>query len=183
MSTAGPSIRDVRVDDAQQIAAIYDFHAKHGTASFETEGPSVQATVAKIKAITRKAWPFLVAEMDGEVVGYAYATQFRDRPAYAFCCENSIYVDVAMRGRGIGRALLEALCARAERFGFRQMLAVIGGGEEASVRVHASCGFQHAGRMKAVGWKKGRWLDTVYMQRALGAGSAQPGRQCRHSAG
>jgi phosphinothricin acetyltransferase len=174
MDSAGVRIRDVRAADAPRIAAIYDFHARHGTASFETEGPSVVETAAKIERITSKTWPFLIAEIDGDVVGYAYVTQFRDRPAYAFSCENSIYVDAEQCGRGLGRALLEALCARAEAFGFRQILAVIGGGEEASVRVHASCGFRHAGRMEAVGWKNGRWLDTVYMQRPLGTGSAQP---------
>jgi phosphinothricin acetyltransferase len=170
-------IRNVALRDADRVAAIYDFHARNGTASFETEGLTTAETRAKIHRIVDKGWPFLVAEMDGAVVGYAYATQFRDRPAYAFACENSIYVDVEQRGRGVGKALLEVLCAQAETFGFRQMLAVIGGGEEASVRVHASCAFEHAGRMKAVGWKKGRWLDTVYMQKALGFGSSEPAPQ------
>ena len=167
-------IRNVTVADASCIAAIYDFHARHGTASFETEGPSSEETAAKVERITGKEWPFLVAELDSQVVGYAYVTQFRDRPAYAFSCENSIYVDAELRGRGVGKALLQELCTRAEAYGFRQMLAVIGDGEEASVRVHAACDFTLAGRMTAVGWKKGRWLDTVYMQRTLGPGATEP---------
>src|SRR5688572_28299214 len=130
-------VRDATFADAFRIAAIYDFHARHGTASFETEGPSVIETEAKIRLISDARWPFLVAEAAGTVVGYAYVTQFRNRPAYAFACENSIYVDAEARGQGVGKALLTALLQRAERFGFRQMLAVIGGGEEASVRVHA----------------------------------------------
>lgn len=174
MSATSPKIRDLKIADAPRIAAIYDFHARHGTASFETEGPSVGETAAKIEWITGRGWPFLVAELDRRVVGYAYVTQFRDRPAYAFSSENSIYVEAELRGRGVGRALLNELCTRAEACGFRQMLAVIGGGEEASVRVHAGCGFNHSGRMVSVGWKKGRWLDAVYMQKALGLGATEP---------
>jgi phosphinothricin acetyltransferase len=174
MAVCDPLVRDVRLADAGPIASIYDFHAHTGTASFDAEGPSVPETEAKIARIVDRGWPFLVAEVEGEVVAYAYATQFRDRPAYAFTCENSIYVAPGMCGRGLGKALLAALLKQAEACGFRQMLAVIGGGEEASVRIHLSCGFEHAGRMRAVGWKKGRWLDTVYMQKPLGPGSSQP---------
>lgn len=167
-------IRDVALRDAPQIAAIYDHHARYGTASFELQGPSIGETEAKILRIGSACWPFLVAEIDGRVAGYAYVTQFRDRPAYAHTCENSIYVHPGLHGRGVGKALLATLCERCQEFGFRQMLAVIGGGEDASVRLHASCGFEHAGRMKCVGWKMGRWLDTIYMQKALGPGSSEP---------
>ena len=111
-----------------------------------------------------------LAESSGTVVGYAYATQFRERAAYASTCENSIYVLADRRGSGIGAALLRELVQQATTCGFRQMIAVIGGGEPASIAVHKKLGFTHAGRMKSVGRKKGKWLDTVYMQVALGDG-------------
>ena len=110
----------------------------------------------------------------GEVIGYAYATQFRDRPAYASSCENSIYLHPDHCGQGFGTLLLAALVEAAERAGFRQMIAVIGGAEPASVALHARAGFVEAGRMRSVGRKFGRWLDTLYMQRPLGAGDAIP---------
>jgi L-amino acid N-acyltransferase YncA len=160
-------IRDATPDDAEDIAAIYAHHVLHGTASFDTEPPSVDTWVTKIKELGRKSWPFSVAERDGRVVGYAYATQFRDRPAYAETCENSVYVAHDAVGNGIGTALVTALVDGAAQSGFRQMIAVIGGGEPASVALHARLGFVHAGRMRSVGRKFGRLLDTVYMQRAL----------------
>jgi L-amino acid N-acyltransferase YncA len=165
-----PVIRPVRVGDAAAIAAIYAHHVRHGTASFDEEGPSEAETFAKIGRISEHGWPFLVAEVDDAVAGYAYATQFRDRAAYAYTCENSVYVHPDRAGRGIGRRLLARLIAEAEADGFRQMIAVIGGGEPASVALHRSLGFVEAGRMRSVGRKFGRWLDTVYMQRALGPG-------------
>jgi L-amino acid N-acyltransferase YncA len=168
-------IRDVRPEDAEALAQIYAHHVLHGTASYELEPPSAAQTLAKIQRITGRGWPFLVAEEDGEVVGYSYAEQLRDRPAYRFTCENSIYIRADRLGRGIGRALLNELCSRCTALGFRQMIAVIGGGEPASIALHESCGFRVAGRLESVGWKKGRWLDTVYMQVALGAGSGAPG--------
>jgi L-amino acid N-acyltransferase YncA len=164
------AIRPVRGGDAAAIAAIYAHHVRHGTASFDEEGPSEADTLAKIGRISGHGWPFLVAEVDGPVAGYAYATQFRDRPAYAFTCENSVYVHPDRAGRGVGRWLLSRLVVEAEAGGFRQMIAVIGGGEPASVALHRSLGFVEAGRMRSVGRKFGRWLDTVYMQRALGSG-------------
>ena len=166
-------LRDVRTGDAAAIAGIYAHHVLHGTASYELQPPSEQDTLGKIERITGRGWPFLVACESGDVVGYAYAEQLRDRPAYRYTCENSIYVRSDRRGRGIGKALLTELCARSERLGFRQMIAVIGGAEPASVALHESCGFETAGRLRSVGWKKGRWLDTVYMQRALGADATE----------
>jgi phosphinothricin acetyltransferase len=160
--------RDVRESDAAALAAIYGHHVLHGTASYDTEPPSAEATLAKIRRITGHGWPFLVAEVEGEVAGYAYATQFRDRPAYRFACENSIYVHPGRMGRGVGKALLEALMERSAAFGFLQMVAVIGGAEPASIALHSKCGFTEVGRLSKVGWKKERWLDSVYMQRALG---------------
>lgn len=174
MATGALRVRAVREEDAGAIAVVYAHHVVHGTASYDTEPPSIEETLAKIRRITGSGWPFLVAEMDGQLIAYCYATQFRDRAAYAWTCENSIYVDPGWLGRGVGKTLLRELLVQAEQFGFRQMVAVIGGAEEASVRVHASCGFREVGRLHAVGWKFGRWLDTVYMQRTLGSGSGEP---------
>lgn len=157
-------IRPATPDDAAAVQAIYAFHVAHGTASFDTEAPDETFWRDRIAQVTGKGWPFLVAEQDGVVVGHAYATQFRDRAAYAATCENSIYVSDAMRGQGVGRLLLSELIIRAGRCGFEQMIAVIGGGEPASVALHERIGFVHAGRMRNVGYKFGRKLDTVYMQ-------------------
>ena len=128
--------------------------------------PSADDTRAKIRRISDAGWPFLVAEQDGQIVGYAYATQFRDRAAYAWTCENSIYVHPDWQGRGIGTALLQELCRSAEDFGFRQMVAVIGGAEPASIALHAACGFR-GGRAAPVGGLEARPLA----------------RQCLHAAG
>lgn len=169
-----PTCRPANVNDAAQIAAIYAHHVQHGTASFDTEPRSVEATRAKIAECDTRGWPFLLCVDGATVLGYAYATQFRDRPAYALACEDSIYVHPDHVGKGVGKLLLGKLIDAAEASGFRQMLAVIGGAEPASIALHASHGFEHAGRMRAVGRKFGRWLDSVYMQRALGAGDGQP---------
>ncbi|HXG81457.1 MAG TPA: GNAT family N-acetyltransferase [Sphingomicrobium sp.] len=167
-------IRPAGWADAGAVAAIYSHHVEHGTASFDTVPRTIEETAARIAECQHRGWPFLVAERDGTVVGYAYATQFRDRPAYRFTCENSIYVAASHTGEGIGSALLDALVEASERAGFRQMIAVIGGAEPASVAVHRKAGFVEAGRMRAVGRKFGRWLDTLYMQRTLGPGDSQP---------
>jgi L-amino acid N-acyltransferase YncA len=160
-------VRDAGPDDADAVAAIYAHHVRHGTATFDTEPPACAEWQAKLVDIRARGWPMIVADRDAEVVGYAYATQFRDRPAYAGTCENSIYVAPDALGGGIGTALLGALLDRASQAGFEQMIAVIGGGEPASVALHARLGFVHAGRMRNVGRKFGRLLDTIYMQRAL----------------
>lgn len=166
------SVRSAKADDAGAIAAIYAHHVLHGTATYEVVPPTEAETLEKMRMVTGRVWPFLVACDGSEVVGYAYATQFRDRPAYAYACENSIYVAHDRRGGGIGKLLLNSLLAAAEACGFRQMVAVIGGGEPASVALHESCGFEQVGRLTGMGWKAGRWLDTVYMQVALGGGAA-----------
>lgn len=158
------AIRPARESDAQAIAAIYDFHVAHGTASFDSTGPSGAEWAAKIADLTAQGWPFFVAEGDGAILGYAYATQFRPRAAYARTCENSIYIADSARGQGVGTRLLGALIEAARACGFEQMIAVIGGGEPASVALHDKCGFVHAGRMRNVGYKFARKLDTVYMQ-------------------
>lgn len=157
-------IRPAREGDAQAVAAIYAWHVAHGTATFDTEAPGADHWAAKIADITARGWPFLVAEREGGATGYCYATQFRDRAAYARTCEDSIYVAHDARGGGIGSALMGALLDAARGSGFEQMIAVIGGGEPASVALHARFGFVHAGRMRNVGKKFGRLLDTVYMQ-------------------
>ena len=168
----GIEIREVSRGDAQALAAIYAHHVLNGTASYELEPPSAEETRGKIERISGRGWPFLVACEAGEIVGYCYAEQLRDRPAYRFTCENSIYIRADRLGHGIGKALLVELLARAEVLGFRQMIAVIGGAEPASMALHESCGFECVGRLSGVGWKKGGWLDTVYMQRTLGEGAA-----------
>ena len=167
-------IRDAVGKDAEAVASIYSHHVLHGTASYDTEPPPVDAILAKIRWVSDSGWPFVVAERNGEVLGYAYATQFRDRAAYRWTAEDSIYVRADCVAQGIGKALLTELLARSESSGFRQMIAVIGGAAEASVRLHAACGFRESGRVHGAGWKHGRWLDNVYMQKSLGEGSATP---------
>lgn len=158
------SIRPALPSDAQAVCAIYDHHVAHGTASFDSAGPSEAEWAVKIGDVTAQGWPFLVAARGGAVCGYAYATQFRPRAAYARTCENSIYIADSARGQGVGTRLLGALVDAARACGFEQMIAVIGGGEPASVALHCKGGFVHAGRMRNVGYKFGRRLDTVYMQ-------------------
>lgn len=169
------TIRPARADDAPALAEIYAHHVLHGTATFENEAPDAAEMGARLAKVLQAGAPWLVAEAsDGALLGYAYAAQFRDRPAYRMTCENSIYIRQDCRGQGLGKALLAALLPACEAAGFRQMIAVIGGGEPASIALHARLGFRPAGRMEAVGRKFGRWLDTVYMQAALGAGSTAP---------
>ena len=161
-------IRDVQESDADAIAAIYGHHVLHGTASYDLEPPPAEFHRDKIRRIRAARWPFIVAEADGEVAGYAYVTQFRDRAAYRFTAEDSIYVHPDAMRRGIGKALLDELLERCAAFGFRTIIAVIGGAEPASIALHAKCGFREAGRLHAVGWKQECWLDSVYMQIELG---------------
>jgi phosphinothricin acetyltransferase len=174
MAGAQVLVRDVTQNDAAAIAAIYAHHVVHGTASYDTEPPPPAEWAGKIRRITAEGWPFLVAEADEAIVAYAYATRFRDRAAYRFTAENSIYVHPERVGRGIGKAVLLALIERAEAFGFQQMIAVIGGAEPASIALHSACGFAEVGRLSKVGWKHERWLDSVYMQLAL-SGAAVAG--------
>lgn len=162
------TIRPVTEADASAIASIYAHHVLHGTASYEFDPPSAEDTLAKIRKIAEAGCPFIVAEVDGEVAGYAYATQFRDRPGYRFTCEDSIYVAAGKTGQGVGKDLLNALIERSAAAGFKTMIAVVGGAEPASVGVHERCGFVEVGRLKAVGFKFDRWLDNVYLQRDLG---------------
>ncbi len=167
-------VRPAAVGDAAAVQAIYAFHVENGTATFDTVPPDADFWRAKIAAVAERGWPFLVIEQNGAVSGYAYATQFRDRAAYVHTCENSIYIADGMRRLGLGSRLLAALLDAARTSGFEQMIAVIGGGEPASVALHRKLGFVHAGRMRRVGYKFDRKLDTVYMQYDLtGEGETQ----------
>jgi L-amino acid N-acyltransferase YncA len=166
-------VRDARDDDMAGIQAIYAHHVANGTASFEEEPPSVDEMARRRADVLARGLPYLVAEIDGRVAGYSYATPYRMRSAYRFSIENSVYVDHARPRAGIGRALLTELIVRCERGPWRQMIAVVGDSAQApSIGLHASLGFRHIGTVEAVGFKFGRWLDTVLMQRPLGPGAS-----------
>ena len=166
-----PSIRPTTSADIPAITRIYAHAVLHGTATFELEPPDEAEMLRRFEKLRAGAFPYVVAEIDGAVAGYAYAGLFRERPAYRFTVEDSIYIAPEMHRRGIGRALLMRLIADTEAAGFRQMIAVIGdSANTGSIAVHRSCGFNDAGVYEAVGFKFGRWLDTVQMQRALGEG-------------
>ncbi|MDN7903028.1 N-acetyltransferase family protein [Burkholderia diffusa] len=165
-------VRDATDTDLAAIHAIYAHHVRHSVASFEETPPDVDELRARRDAVLRHGLPYLVAECDGRIAGYAYATPYRTRSAYRHTIEDSIYIDDAQRGRGIGRALLAALIARCEAGPWRQMIAVIAdGGTGGSTSLHRAFGFEPAGVLKAVGFKHGRWIDTTLMQRALGDGA------------
>lgn len=169
-------IRPSAEADLPAIAAIYAHHVGTSLATFEVEPPPVEEMARRRQALIGKGLPWLVAEMDGDVVGYAYAGPYRLRPAYDWTLEDSIYVRADRTGLGLGRALLVPLIGRAADLGYRQMVAVIGGGADnpRSVALHAACGFQPVGVLRAVGWKFGRWVDSMLMQRPLGAGAHEP---------
>lgn len=169
-------IRTARAVDLDAITAIYADAVINGTASYELEPPTRQEMESRYAALAAGEFPFLVAALDGAVVGYAYAGPFRSRPAYRFIVENSIYVAPIAKGKGVGSALLKALVKEAERLGFRQMIAVIGDGsqESPSVRLHLRAGFRHCGQLQGSGYKHGRWLDTTFMQLAMNGGSSTP---------
>jgi phosphinothricin acetyltransferase len=171
VSDAAPLIRPSRDEDVPAITAIYAHHVLHGLASFEEAPPQSEEIGRRRAAILAQGLPYLVAEREERVVGYCYAGPFRPRIGYRFTLEDSIYIDAAEVGRGIGRRLLQPLIAQCTELGYRQMVAVIGGRETvASIRLHEALGFTHMGVLEAVGFKFGRWVDTVLMQRALGPG-------------
>jgi phosphinothricin acetyltransferase len=170
-------IRPSRDEDLPAITAIYAEAVRTGTASFELEPPDQDEMARRRAAVLQAGLPWLSAERAAVMVGYAYAGPFRPRPAYRFCVENSIYIDAAVRGQGLGALLLAELIARCEAWGARQMVAVIGdSGNAGSIAVHKASGFRHAGQVDQVGWKFGRWLDVVFMQRSLGASGSAPPR-------
>jgi L-amino acid N-acyltransferase YncA len=164
-------VRDAQEADMAPVQAIYTHHVLHGRATFEELPPSIDEMVSRLAAVRALGLPYLVAERGGNVVGYSYATTYRPRPAYRFSIEDSVYVKQSERGRGIGVLLLGELIERCEMGPWRQMLAVIGdSGNTGSIALHRRLGFEHAGTLKAVGFKLGLWTDTVLMQRSLGAG-------------
>jgi phosphinothricin acetyltransferase len=167
------TLRPSTPEDLPALAAIYGHNVLHGTGTFELEAPDAEEMGRRREAVLGNGLPWIVAEVGGRVVGYAYANLFRPRRAYRFCVEDSIYLDPAVQGRGIGRLLLAELIAQCTARGCRQMLAVIGDSANAgSIGLHAACGFTPCGQFDAAGWKFDRWLDVVLMQRALGTGAA-----------
>jgi phosphinothricin acetyltransferase len=167
------TLRACGPDDIPAIQAIYADAVLTGTASFELEPPSIAEMQARWQNITGGGYPYLVAVLDGAVAGYAYGGAYRARPAYRGNVENSVYVRKDCQHAGVGRALLQDLIARCTERGFRQMIAVIGdSANAASIGLHRALGFDHVGTLRSVGWKHGRWLDTVLMQRALGPGDS-----------
>lgn len=168
-------IRDSAEADLPAIKSIYAHHVLHGTGSFELEPPSIHDMRQRRADIVQKDMPYLVAELDGEVVGYAYVTPYRPRPAYRHTVEDSVYVKAGRAGHGIGGKLLATLIARCTAAGWRQMLAVVGDSRNAaSLALHAAQGFHPAGTLRSVGYKHDDWRDTVLMQRALGEGDTTP---------
>ncbi len=168
-------IRAATAADIPAITAIYDHAVRHGTASFELDPPDAAEMARRRQTLVDAGFPYLAAEADGTVAGYAYAGPYRPRPAYRWSVEDSVYVAPALQRRGVGRTLLARLLVEAEQRGFRQMIAVIGDSAQApSIELHRAAGFHHIGTVENVGHKFGRWLDTVLMQRALGRGASAP---------
>ena len=160
--------------DLPAIVAIYGWHVEHGTGTFELDVPDLAEMQQRRGNVLANGWPWLVAQVGDEVLGYAYANTFRPRRAYRFCVEDSIYLAPQAAGKGLGRILLAELIAQCETRGARQMLAVIGdSANAASIGVHRALGFEHVGVMKAAGWKMDAWRDVVLMQRALRWGDSQ----------
>ena len=173
MSAPALLIRPSTPDDLPAITAIYAWNVLNGTGTFELDAPDETEMARRREDVLSKGLPWLVAQRDGVVLGYAYANHFRPRKAYRFCLEDSIYLATEAKGHGLGRLLLAELMARCAAAGARQMLAVIGDSANGgSIAVHRTLGFEHVGVMKASGWKFDRWLDVVIMQKALGQGSA-----------
>ena len=168
-------LREATPQDAPGLATIYAHHVLHGFGTFEEEPPSAEEMARRLAEIVARGLPWLVAEEGSELLGYAYASPFRLRTAYRFTVEDSVYVSAQSQGRGVGRVLLTELIARCEALGVRQMLAVIGdSANAASIALHRAMGFEMSGTTRAVGYKAGRWVDIVSMQRALGPGASAP---------
>jgi phosphinothricin acetyltransferase len=168
-------IRPASAGDIATITRIYAEAVKRGTASFELEPPNEAEMARRQQVLLAKNYPYIVAERAGIIAGYAYAGPYRERRAYDWCVEDSIYIAPEFHRQGIGRQLLDRLLMDSEARGFRQMLAVIGDtANTASVAVHAAAGFRLTGTFQSIGYKHGRWLDTVLMQRALGSGDGAP---------
>jgi phosphinothricin acetyltransferase len=174
---ANVTIRDARLEDLPRIQEIYAHHVLNGLASFEEAPPELAEITRRFEATLARGLPYLAAADSNtkEVQGYAYAGPYRPRPAYRFSVENTVYVAPGLEGRGIGRALLEELIGRCAALGLRQMIAVVGdSGHLPSIAFHESLGFTRVGTLRAVGFKFGRWVDSVILQRALGGGGETP---------
>jgi L-amino acid N-acyltransferase YncA len=168
-------IRPVAPSDIAAVTRIYAHAVEHGTASFEIEPPAEAEMARRQQMLLEKGYPYLIAEVGGTLAGYAYAGPYRDRRAYDWCVEDSVYVAPEFHRKGVGRLLLTRLIAEAQLRDFRQMLGVIGdSANTASVAVHAAVGFRLIGPFQSIGFKHGRWLDTVLMQRALGSADTTP---------
>jgi phosphinothricin acetyltransferase len=166
------SIRPVRPADIAAITRIYAHAVRHGTASFELDAPDTKEMARRLEALIAGGFPYLVAEAENDILGYAYAGPYRARPAYRFTVEDSVYIAPDAQRQGLGRLLLDRLIIESEARGYRQMIAVIGdSAQHASIALHAALGFRMIGTLEAVGWKFGRWLDSVLMQRPLGQGT------------
>lgn len=176
MSLATPPamlvIADASIEDMAAIQQIYAHHVLYGVASFEETPPSRDEMQERRNKVLAAGLPWLVARLDGHVVGYCYATPYRPRPAYRYTVEDSVYIAEGLQGHGIGKALLSSLIARCEQGPWRQMLAVIGNaqGNAGSLALHSKLGFSSVGTLSGVGFKFGGWLDTHIMQRTLGEG-------------
>lgn len=167
------TIRPATEADLPAITAIYDREVRHGTATFELTPPDLVEMTGRFQALTDAGFPYLAAQLDGKVIGYAYAGPYRPRPAYRFTVENSVYLAPQVHRQGIGRQLLQRLIDECTTRNYRQMIAVIGDSANAgSIGLHSQAGFQMIGTHPNVGFKFGRWLDTVMMQRALGDGAS-----------
>jgi L-amino acid N-acyltransferase YncA len=169
------NIRAVAPGDIAAIARIYADAVRIGTATFEVEPPDETEMARRLRTLVAGDYPYLVAERSGAIAGYAYAGPYHLRPAYRWTVEDSVYLDPQFQGEGIGRLLLRELLADAEARGFRQMIALVGdSANAASIALHAAAGFQRVGTLQSVGFKHGRWLDVVVMQRPLGSANSSP---------
>lgn len=167
------TLRPSRDIDVPRIRDIYAHHVLNGLASFEEVPPTVEEVASRRRDVLRKGLPYIVAEIEGAVLGYAYANHYRQRSAYRFTLENSVYIDQAAIGRGIGGLLLVNIIQQCTSLGYRQMVAVIGdSGHKASIALHERAGFKRIGILPSVGFKFGRWVDSVLMQRPLGPGDS-----------
>ena len=166
-------IRPAAASDAPALAAIYAHHVLHGFGTFEEVPPTPEQMDERRRNVTAHGLPYLVAEEAGHVLGYAYAAPFRPRAAYRYTVEDSVYIAPDAQGRGVGRMLLSRVLADCEALGLRQVIAVIGdSANAASIALHAALGFQRLGLARSVGFKHGRWVDTVWMQKTLNGGDA-----------
>ena len=170
-----PHIRPSRDEDIPAITAIYAHHVLHGTGTFETEPPNEANMTARRADVLSKGLPYLVAEHDGKVAGFAYGNWFKPRPAYRYSVEDSIYLAPDLQRKGLGRALMAELLAQFEAVGIRKVMAIIGDSANAgSVGIHQTFGFTQVGIVESCGWKLGAWRDIVIMQKTLGVGDTQP---------